>query len=422
MRDCQREYRLIVPQRACSLRASLSTVNNNGYAFWDGTSMATPHVAGTVALVQSAAAQPLSPAEIEQLLKDAARPLPGSCSGGCGAGIVDAKAAVDAVAGGGDPDPDPDPQTPTAGFDYSKDGLSVSFTSTSSDSDGTIASYSWDFGDGTGSTQANPTKTYAAAGSYTVKLTVTDNDGGSDDETKTVSVSADVPGGGTLENGVPVTGLAGAKNALLRYTLEVPAGATDLKFVTSGGSGDPDLYVKFGSEPTTSSYNCRSTTPGTNESCTINNVQAGTYHVLVHAWSAINGVSLTGSYNTDGGGDDDDDGDRQTYSNGNNVWIFDRTWVDSVVNVWGRSGNAPSNASVNVDIKHTYRGEVRIDLIAPDGSSYRLKDTNNDSGDNINATYSVNLSSERLNGMWRLRVTDTDWNDSGYIDNWSITF
>lgn len=133
-------------------------------------------------------------------------------------------------------------------------------------------------------------------------------------------------------------------------------------------------------------------------------------------------LSLTGSYNTDGGGGDDDDGDRQTYSNGNNVWIFDRTWVDSVVNVWGRSGNAPSNASVNVDIKHTYRGEVRIDLIAQDGSAYRLKDTNNDSGDNINATYSVNLSSERLNGMWRLRVTDTDWNDSGYIDNWSITF
>ncbi|MGO1068996.1 S8 family serine peptidase [Lysobacter sp. CA199] len=75
----------------------LSTVGGNGYAYYQGTSMAAPHVAGVVALIRSRAAR--TPAQIEQLLKSTARPLPGVCSGGCGAGIVDATQAARAVAG-----------------------------------------------------------------------------------------------------------------------------------------------------------------------------------------------------------------------------------------------------------------------------------------------------------------------------------
>ncbi|HEY3001186.1 MAG TPA: PPC domain-containing protein, partial [Kribbellaceae bacterium] len=68
------------------------------------------------------------------------------------------------------------------------------------------------------------------------------------------------------------------------------------KFVMSGGSGDADLYEKFGSAPTTSSYDCRPYLDGNNETCTISNVQAGTYYVLVYGYAAFSGVSLTGSY------------------------------------------------------------------------------------------------------------------------------
>ena len=99
-----------------------------------------------------------------------------------------------------------------------------------------------------------------------------------------------------LTNGVAQTGISGAAKAEIFYTLDVPAGATNLTFNTSGGTGDADLFVKFGSDPTTSVYDCNSTTSTSTESCTISNVQAGTYHVMVQAWNQISGVSLTGSY------------------------------------------------------------------------------------------------------------------------------
>src|SRR5690606_41358647 len=109
-------------------------------------------------------------------------------------------------------------------------------------------------------------------------------------------------GGNVLQNGVAVTGLAAAQGGQLVYTMVVPAGASGLKFVTSSGSGDGDLYVKFGSAPTTSSYDCRSWASGNAETCNITTAQAGTYYVMIIAYSAISGMSLTGSYSTGGGG------------------------------------------------------------------------------------------------------------------------
>lgn len=102
--------------------------------------------------------------------------------------------------------------------------------------------------------------------------------------------------GSVLSNGVPVSGLSGAKDAAVKYTMAVPAGATNLKFVTSGGTGDADLYVKFGSEPTTSSYDCRPYKSGNAETCTIATAKAGTYYVMVRGYAAFSGLSLTGSY------------------------------------------------------------------------------------------------------------------------------
>jgi serine protease len=200
-----------------TLNSGTTTPGSASYASYNGTSMAAPHVAGVVALMQAAAAAPMTPAQVESTLKSTARPLPGTCSGGCGAGIANADGAVVAAQGGG--------------------------------------------------------------------------------------------GGNT-----------------------------------------------------------------------------------------------------------------QTYTNGTDVTISDNATVNSSVAVSGRTGNAPSNASVAVNIVHTYIGDLKVDLIAPDGSVYVLHNRSGGSADNINQAYTVNLSSEALNGTWTLRVNDNANQDTGYINSWSVTF
>ncbi|WP_343226458.1 PKD domain-containing protein [Pseudomarimonas salicorniae] len=192
---------------------------------------------------------------------------------------------------------------PTANFSYATNGLTASFNDSSSDSDGSIVARQWSFGDGTNSTATNPSKTYAAGGTYSVSLTVSDNRGATHSKTVSVVVTAPACGGTALCNGVAVTGLsASTGSSTLTYTLNVPGGASNLRFVTSGGSGDADLYVKFGSAPTTTSYDCRPYQGGNAETCNMSNAQVGTYYVMLRAYSSFSGVSLTGSYSTGTGG------------------------------------------------------------------------------------------------------------------------
>jgi hypothetical protein len=317
------------------------------------------------------------------------------------------------TAGGNPPGNTP----PVAGFSVSTSGLTANFSDSSSDSDGSIVSRSWNFGDGSSSTQANPSRTYAAGGTYSVTLTVTDNDGATDTETKSVTVSGG--GGGTvLTKGVPKTGLGATQGNALAFTLAVPANASNLSFNLSGGSGDADMYVKFGSAPTDSSYDCRPYKNGNSETCSFASPQAGTWHVRLKAYSTFSGVSLVGDYQQGGGGGNDP----QTYTNANDYNINDNATVESPVSVSGRSGNGPGSAQVAVNIVHTYIGDLKVDLVAPDGSVYVLHNRSGGSANNINRSYTVNLSSEALNGTWKLRVNDNYNSDTGYINSWSVTF
>ncbi|MFW2372534.1 MAG: S8 family peptidase [Gammaproteobacteria bacterium] len=189
-----------------TLNSGRTTPSTDSYAFYQGTSMATPHVAGVAALLYEADPA-ITPDQVESTLKSTARSFPASCNQ-CGSGIVDAATAVALVSG----------------------------------------------------------------------------------------VSPPLPVDNALENGVPVTNLSAASGEALMFTLEVPEGSANLNFVISGGTGDADLYVRYASAPSTSVYDCRPYLNGNNETCSIPNVQAGTYHVMIQAYSAFSGVSLVASY------------------------------------------------------------------------------------------------------------------------------
>jgi subtilisin family serine protease len=112
------------------------------------------------------------------------------------------------------------------------------------------------------------------------------------------------------------------------------------------------------------------------------------------------------------------------FENTGNVNIPDAgVAVESPITVTGVTGNAPAALQVGVDIKHTYRGDLVVTLVAPDGSTFLLKGSNGaDSTDNVIGTFTMNASAEVANGSWRLRVQDVFPIDTGFIDSWSLQF
>ncbi len=119
---------------------------------------------------------------------------------------------------------------------------------------------------------------------------------------KAVGVPPPPPVVNPLTNGVPVSSLSGSSGNKKYYALEVPAGQPSVAFEISGGTGDADLYVRYGAVPSSSTYDCRPYKSGNAELCSFTNPQAGTWYVMLNAYSAYSGVTLKGSYSGTGGG------------------------------------------------------------------------------------------------------------------------
>ncbi|MGW2618864.1 M4 family metallopeptidase [Streptomyces sp. NPDC001500] len=110
------------------------------------------------------------------------------------------------------------------------------------------------------------------------------------------------------------------------------------------------------------------------------------------------------------------------YANGARVDIPDNgAAVESPVTITGRDGNASATTSVYVNIVHTYRGDLTVDLVGPNGTVYSLLNRSGGSADNVDQTFTVDASAQPLDGTWKLRVQDRASIDVGYIQRWQLT-
>lgn len=103
------------------------------------------------------------------------------------------------------------------------------------------------------------------------------------------------------------------------------------------------------------------------------------------------------------------------------VPVPDRGTAESAIVVTGRPGRASAAFPVTIRVVHPYRGDLAIELRAPDGKVYRLKTPSTlDRGVNYDTTVTVNASGSPASGTWTLRVQDVYAGDTGFLDRWSL--
>lgn len=260
--------------------------NNTGSTSMSGTSMASPHVAGALALVRAGNAS-LSGAQAQAAL---AAETTAGVVGNPGSGSPNKLLYV--TNGGGSPVDTP----PTAAFTFSCTNLACSFNGSGSTDDHGVASYAWTFGDSTGGTGATVSHSYPAAGTYSVTLTVTDTVGQTDPETKSVTVTTSggsapctncTQYGGTLASGGqayhPGTGGFTWAGGALKGYLRGPAGTDFDLYLERYSSGLLGGWSSVASGETTSN----------NENVTYN-AASGTYRWRVKAYSGSGAYEFWG--------------------------------------------------------------------------------------------------------------------------------
>ncbi len=263
-------YPIITATNAGATTATTNTYTDSSN-FAIGTSFSAPMVTGTVALMLSVNPT-LTTAQVKSLLQSSARQFPSAVSGvptcvapsaavqdecncttsTCGAGLLDAAAAVTAAAAGSATTASVAPSATTVTA-----GTSVTFNGTGSTASNghTISTYQWTFtsnsvgatfsGAVTGSSATVVTPVAAASGSYTVKLVVTDSVGVSANTTVTVNVNAAAAptisllssasvvsaGTGVTFDGSGTTAATGL--SIVTYQWSITSGATLATFTTA---------------------------------------------------------------------------------------------------------------------------------------------------------------------------------------------
>lgn len=300
--------------------ATVNVVGSQDYSYYNGTSMATPHVAGVAALVWSNNIS-CTAEQVRAALKNTALDIDvAGRDNKTGFGLVQAKAASDSLASSCSGTTPPPPTGNVLENGVAKTGLSssseINFTMevpagatdlTFNMSGGTgDADLYVKFGSAptsssydcrpyqNGNSESCPISN-VQAGTYYVKVVAYSAFSG---VSLTGSYTEPTTGGGGATGGsASVTDISVSRRQWQYYTIDVPAGMSTLDFVMSGGTGDADLYIRQGSQPTSSQYDCRPYESGNNETCSFNNPTSGTWHIGIYGYRAASGVDLNVTYN-----------------------------------------------------------------------------------------------------------------------------
>ncbi|MBB5868687.1 hypothetical protein F4553_002066 [Allocatelliglobosispora scoriae] len=205
--------------------------------------------------------------------------------------------------------------------------------------------------------------------------------------------SGSVAPGGSVTSTISTALTNGSAQTVNLAASGLPAGATATfapSSVTSGGSSTLTLA-------TTAS------TPAGTYAITITGTGTGATRTVTYSLTVTGAPGCTGT----------NAADVQIPDNG--------AAVESPITIAGCNRNGTATSTVAVNIVHTYKGDLVVNLVAPDGTLYLLHNRTGGSADNINQTYTVNLSSEVANGTWKLRAQDAASADTGYINSWTLT-
>ncbi|MDQ8049655.1 PKD domain-containing protein [Luteibacter sp.] len=187
--------------------------------------------------------------------------------------------------------PQPKPYGGPVAFSVVAEGLTASFTD---ESEGTVLNRTWDFGDGATSVAAAPIHAYSRVGVYEVRETIADGEGKTFDRTLPVRVMPFPP---ELRNGTARPGLSAVATYELHYFARPPLGASHLDIELTGPAELAELYVKFGSVPTDSSYDCHVALTDGAARCTFDAPRAGPYYARILATKNFADASLKASWN-----------------------------------------------------------------------------------------------------------------------------
>lgn len=306
---------------AAGTSATLTVKGNTEYAYYNGTSMASPHVAGVAALVWSNNIS-CTAAQVRQALTATALDLGTSGRDDYyGYGLVQAKAASDYLAsncGGTPPVTGNELQKGVAETGLSGDSrgdtieytievpegatdLTVDLSGSNGDADlyvnfGAVATSSNADASGTsGNSNESVTIASPSAGTYHITVYTYSAYSGASLVADYTAADTTTPGTGDSKT---FTDLGQDRGGWLTTDFEIPAGISQLTVTITGGTGDADLYLNYGSSASAagSSATCVSENSANEEICTINNPTEGTWYLGMYAYRTFSGATLTYTY------------------------------------------------------------------------------------------------------------------------------